>query len=300
MPLAAMTDSTSIVYINGRFVPEADAHLSPLDRGFTLADGIFETLTALGDKMFRLEDHLARLRRGAEVLHILLPSVEELGNALRESLRRNGHPHSVVRLTVTRGVDPGRGLDVTPGIAPSVVVRVAPWHGPLSSLPQGRRLVLSPMRRNDLSPLSRIKSLAYVEGVVARIEARRAGADDALLCNTQGMLTGATSSNVFAVMDGSLVTPSEADGILPGIARRTVLEEADRLGIHTKDRSLAPEEIAGADEVFLTNVVTGVVPVVSISGSPVGQGISGPVTEQLAKAYWDRVRAGQQGVALHP
>ena len=299
MPLAVMTDSTSILYINGRFVPEADAHVSPLDRGFTLADGIFETLVASGDKLFRLGDHLARLRRGAEVLHLLLPSIDELGKALRESLRRNGHPHSVVRLTVTRGVDPGRGLDVTPGIEPSVVVRVAPWHGPLTSLPQGRHLVLSQIRRNDLSPLAGIKSLSYVDGVVARLEARRVGADDALLCNTRGVLTGATSSNVFAVMEGSLITPSEADGILPGIARLTVLEEADRLGILTKDRSLAPEEIAGADEVFLTNVVTGVVPVVSISATPVGPGNPGPVTEQLAKAYWDRVRAGQ-GAALHP
>jgi branched-chain amino acid aminotransferase len=148
------------------------------------------------------------------------------------------------------------------------------------------------MRRNDLSSLAGIKSLAYVEGVVARLEARRAGADDALLCNTRGVLTGATSSNVFAVLDGSLVTPCEADGILPGIARRTVLEEAGRLGILTKERSLAPEEIAGADEVFLTNVVTGVVPVVSLSATPVGPGNPGPVTEQLARAYWDRVKAG--------
>jgi branched-chain amino acid aminotransferase len=138
--------------------------------------------------------------------------------------------------------------------------------------------------------LAGIKSLAYVEGVVARLEAHRAGADDALLCNTQGFLTGATSSNVFAVMEGRLVTPCEADGILPGIARRTVLEEADRLGVLTKEHSLAPEGIAGADEVFLTNVVTGVVPVVSLSANPVGTGRCGPVTEKLANAYWERVR----------
>lgn len=294
-----MTDLASIMYLDGRFVPEADAHLSPLDRGFTLADGIFETMVASGYKMFRLEDHLARLQRGAEILQLLLPSVKELGNVLGETLRLNGHPYSVVRLTVTRGVDPGRGLDVMPGMNPSVLVRVTPWHGPLISLPQGRRLVLSPMRRNDFSPLVGIKSLSYVEGVIARLEARRVGADDALLCNTQGMLTGATSSNVFAVLDGNLVTPSEADGILPGIARRTVLEEADRLGIIAKDCSLSPEEISVAEEVFLTNVVTGVVPVVSISSNSVGQGVSGTVTQQLAMAYWDRVRAGRNGVALH-
>jgi branched-chain amino acid aminotransferase len=281
----------SIIYVNGRFVPEADAHLSPLDRGFSLADGLFETVVASGQRVFRLEDHLARLQRGADVLYIQLPPAEELTHVISESLGRNGLTHSVVRLTVTRGIDPGRGLDVTPGIAPSVVVRVMPWHGPLDSLPQGRRLVLSHMRRNDLSPLTGIKSLSYTEGVVARIEAHRDGADDALVCNMQGALTGATSSNVFAVMEGRLVTPSEGDGTLPGIARRTVLEEADRLGVAIQEISLTPAGIAEAEEVFLTNVVTGVVPVVSLFGTPVGPGRPGPVTEQLASAYWSRVGA---------
>lgn len=280
---------TSIVYVNGRFVPEADAHLSPLDRGFSLADGLFETMVASGERIFRLKDHLTRLQRGADVLYIQLPPAEELTHVIRESLRHNGLPHSVVRLTVTRGIDPGRGLDVTPEIAPSVVVRVMPWHGPLDSLPQGRSLVLSHIRRNNLSPLAGIKSLSYTEGVVARIEAHRAGADDALVCNIQGSLTGATSSNVFALMDGKLVTPSEGDGTLPGIARRTVLEEAGRLDVPIEELSLTPAGIAEAGEVFLTNVVTGVVPVVSLFGTPVGTGRPGPVTEQLASAYWSRV-----------
>ncbi|MBF8267401.1 MAG: Branched-chain amino acid aminotransferase [Dehalococcoidia bacterium] len=285
-----MTEGTPLLYLNGRFVPEAEASLSPLDRGFTLADGIFETLVALQERVFRLADHLARLERGAMTLHLPLPPVEELAEAIRESLRRNGYPGSVVRLTISRGADPGRGLDVTPGITPSVVVRVTPWQGPLTSVPAGRRLVLSTIRRNDLSPLARIKSLSYVEGVIARLEARHAGADDALLCNTRGFLTGATSSNIFAVVDGDLVTPPEEDGVLPGVARRTVLEEAERLGIPTRERSLVHEEAAGADEVFLTNVVTGVVPVVYLRGNPVGSGVHGPLTEQLAAAYWNRVR----------
>ena len=263
--------------------------MSLRDRGFTLADGLFETMVASGDRIFRLDDHLTRLQRGAGVLYIQLPPVEELVDAIHEALLRNGLPHSVVRLTVTRGIDPGRGLDVTPGITPSVVVRVTPWHGPLDSLPQGRRLILSNIRRNDLSPLAGIKSLSYAEGVVARLRAQRCGADDALMCNTRGFLTGATSSNIFAVIRGELVTPPEGDGALPGIARRTVLEEAGRLGILVSELSLMPEGVAGADEVFLTNVVTGVVPAVSVFGAAVGPGLSGPVTERLANAYWDRV-----------
>jgi branched-chain amino acid aminotransferase len=280
---------TAIVYINGRFVPETDLSLSPLDRGFTMADGLFETMVASGNRIFRLNDHMLRLQRGADVLYIPLPPVEGLMDAMRESLRRNECPHSVVRLTVTRGIDPGRGLDVTLGIAPSVVIRVAPWHGALDSLPTGRNLVLSHIPRNNLSPLASIKSLSYVDGVLARLEARRSGADDALVCNTQGFLTGATSSNVFVVMDGNVITPSLSDGILPGMARRTVLEEAKRIGVFIEERSLTLDSIIGAEEVFLTNVVTGVVPVVSLFGSSVGLGTAGPITGQLASAYWDRV-----------
>jgi branched-chain amino acid aminotransferase len=284
-----MGEMNSVVYLNGSFVPEADAHLSILDRGFTLADGLFETMVASDDRIFRLDDHLDRLQLGADVLYIHLPQTEELVNAIQETLLRTGLPHSVARLTVTRGIDPGRGLDVTPGIAPSVMVRVTPWIGPLDSLPQGRRLALSHIRRNDLSPLAAVKSLSYVEGVVARLDAQRSAADDALMCNTRGFLTGATSSNVFAVIGGELVTPSEGDGALPGIARRTVFEEAVRLGILVRELSLMPEGVAVADEVFLTNVVTGVVPVVSLFGTAVGSGLPGPVTEQLGEAYWNRV-----------
>jgi branched-chain amino acid aminotransferase len=286
-----MSKMAPTVYINGRFVLEADAQLSPLDRGFTLSDGLFETMVASGGRVFRLEDHLARLQRGADALYIQLPPIEELVYAIRESLRHNGLRHSVVRLTVTRGIDPGRGLNVTPGIAPSVVVRIVSWHGPLELLPQNRCVILSHIRRNDLSPLAGIKSLSYAEGVVTRLEAHQAGADDALMCNTQGVLTGATSSNVFAVMSGKLVTPPERDGILPGIARLTVLEGAGRLDGPIEELSLTPASIAEAEEVFLTNVVTGIVPVVSLFGTPVGSGRPGPMTEQLARAYWDRVRA---------
>ena len=197
----------------------------------------------------------------------------------------------MARLTVTRGLDRGRGLDASPGLQPSVVVRVAPWAGPPGSLPMGRALALSGIARNDMSPLSRIKSLSYVEGVTARLEAQARGADDALLCNTRGLVTGGTSSNVFVVRDGVLLTPPEEDGVLPGIARRTVLEEAERLGIPNMERSLEPDSVAGADEAFLTNVVQGPVPVASLDGNDIGKGVPGPLTQRLWEAYWERVKS---------
>ena len=286
-----MADAVPTLYVNGRYVSEAEARLSPLDRGFTLADGLFETMVALDDRVFRMEGHLARMRRGAEALHLPLPPSEELAGVVLEAIRRNGYPRSVARLTVSRGVDHGRGLDVSPGIEPSVVVRVTPWQGPLDSAPPGRSLASSTMLRNDRSPLSRVKSLSYVEGVAARLSAIRAGADDALLRNTRGFVAGGTSSNVFIAAGGGLLTPPEEDGALPGMARLTVLEEASRLGIPAVERSLEPEQVAGADEAFLTNVVLGPVPVASLDGRPIGAGAPGPVTQRLVQAYWDRVRS---------
>ncbi len=285
-----MTSDRPVMYVNGRFATEDEAALSPLDRGFTLADGLFETMAALGDRVFRMADHLARMQRGAETLHIPLPPADELAAIILESIGRNGYPGSVARLTVSRGVDYGRGLDAPAALDPSVVVRVAPWQGPPDSLPTGRRLAISNIPRNDRSPLSRVKSLSYVEGVAARLEAQRAGADDALLLNTRGLVACGTSSNVFVVNGSILLTPPEGDGVLAGVARRTVLEEARNLGLSAVEQSIEPGYVAGADEVFLTNVVQGPVPVASLDGKAIGDGAPGPVTQALFDAYWERVR----------
>lgn len=285
-----MHEIAPTVYVNGRLLPEGEASVSVLDRGLTLADGLFETMVAFGDRVFRLPDHLARLRGGAALLRLPLPPSRTLEAAVRETLRRNGRERSVVRLTVTRGSDHGRGLDVRPGTRPTLIVRVTPWQGPPSSLPlPGRSLALSPICRNEHSPITRVKSLAYVEGVVARLEVRRRGADDALLLNTTGTVACASSSNVFVVIDDALATPRQEDGALPGIARKTLLEVARSLGMAAREQSIQPEEVYRAREVVLTNVVSGPVPVTSVDGHPVGDGAPGPVTARLTRAYWELV-----------
>ena len=272
-----------VLYLSGNFVPLSKAYLSPLDRGFSLADGVFETMVAVGDRVFRLDDHLARLLEGASVLELPLPTPRDLAWAVRETLRRNGLPRSVARLTATRGVDSGRGLATPAQSTPTVVVRVTPRQR-LEDESGGRSIKVASLRRNETSPVSRIKSLAYTEGIVARLEAQRAGADDALLLNTQGNVACATSSNIFLVRsDRAVVTPPTSDGALPGIARRTVLELATRLGYPTSEESISPATVMQAEEVFLTNVVTGPVPVISVDGHPVGTGSD--VCRALATSY---------------
>lgn len=276
-----------VLYLSGSFVPLSRAYLSPLDRGFSLADGAFETMVAVGDRVFRLDDHLARLAEGASVLELPLPTPGDLAWAVRETLRRNGLPRSVARLTATRGIDSGRGLAPPAQSTLTIVVRVTPRQRlVIESGGQriGLSIIVASLRRNESSPISRIKTLAYTEGIVARLEAQRAGADDALLLNTQGGVACATSSNVFLVRgDRTVVTPPTSHGALPGIARRTVLELADRLGHPVAKESISPADLMQAREVFLTNVITGPVPVISVDGQPVGTGTE--VTRALADSY---------------
>ena len=285
-----MADADALMYVNGKFVAEREAAISPLDRGFTLADGLFETMVAVGDRVFRLDAHLARMRRGADLLELPMPPAELLAAILEECLRRNGLPTSVARLTLSRGVDSGRGLNAPAALDPSVVVRVTPWPGPPASPPASRTLVTSSVARNDLSPLSSVKSLSYVDGVAARLEAQRAGADDALMRNTRGLVTGATSSNVFVAARGALATPPVEDGALPGISRLTLIEEAARLGVACEERSLTPEDVAASDEALLSNVVQGPTPVASVDGVRLRPAAPGPLTLRLSEAYWSRVR----------
>lgn len=279
------------LYVNGLFLPAGQPSLSPLDRGFTLADGIFETMVARGTGVFRLEDHLARLAEGARLLELPLPPGEALAAAVAETLRRNGFSRSVVRLTVTRGVDPGRGLAVPSGLIPTVVIRATPRESG-SSLPAGLRVVVASLRRDEASPLSRVKSLAYTAGVLARLEARRAGADDALLLNTQGRLAGGTSSTLFLVLEDRLLTPPVEEGALPGVSRRALLELAQEGGIPAAEAPLTLADLGRAGEAFLTNVVTGPVAIVALGDRPLGAGIPGPFTQRLAAAYAAVVEAG--------
>ena len=279
-----MPEAGRTVWVNGRLVPEREPAVSALDRGFTLGDGVFETMVARADRVFRLDDHLDRLRRGADLLGLSLPPPEALARAVGEALQANGDGAAVARLTVTRGVDTGRGLAIAGDADPTVVVRVTPHAGFASLLSGGLRVIISSVRRNEASPLSRVKSLSYTEGVMARREAALAHADDALLRNGRGDLACGASSNLFVVLDGVLVTPPEGDGVLAGVARRTVLEAAAAAGVEAAERSL-PRDAAGAREAFLTNVVGGVMPIASIGGRAVGDACPGPVTLGLAAAY---------------
>ena len=264
-----------LIHLNGALVSAADARVDPADRGLVLGDGLFETIRARGGRPLRLAAHCARLRAGADVLGLPVPvSDEALGDALEETLKANAVTDGVLRLTLTRGPGP-RGLLPPPQPRPTLLITAAAAEAEASSLSPIRAVIAATTRRNEHSPLSRCKCINYLDNILARLEAAKRDAADALMLNTAGRLTGTTIANLFLVIDGVVVTPPVADGALPGVMRGEVVTAAG-----AEERSLKPEDLAGASEAFVTNCL-GIRPLVSVDGAPIGDGRPGAVAERL-------------------
>ena len=261
-----------LIHLNGALVSAAEARVDPADRGLALGDGLFETIRARGGRPLRLAAHCARLRAGAEVLDLPVPvSDEALGRALEETLKANAVTDGVLRLTLTRGPGP-RGLLPPPQPRPTLLITAAAEASSPSPI---RAVIATTTRRNEHSPLSRCKCINYLDNILARLEAAKRGAEDALLLNTAGRLAGTTIANLFLVIDGAVVTPPVADGALPGVMRGEVLAAAG-----AEERSLKPEDLARASEAFVTNCL-GIRALVSVDGAPIGDGRPGPVFEKF-------------------
>ncbi len=276
-----------LIYLNGEIVPDKGPHISALDRGFTLGDGVFDTLRATGGRVFRLADHLERLYRSARVLGFEVPiEPTAVTEGMDLLLKANDLADALLRITVSRGVPAERGLLPPASPTPNLAITATPFAGyPREWYQRGYRAAISSIRRNESSPLSRIKSGNYLDSVLARMEAGERGAQEALLLNSAGELACGASSNVFLVRDGVLVTPSLDSGVMEGITRRVVLELAAGMGLPNTERKISPEEIEKADELFVTNTAVGVMSVVAVDDNPVGLGIPGPITNRLGTAY---------------
>lgn len=246
------------VWLNGALLDAQAARIAPDDRGFTLGDGVFETLRAVDGGVARLDAHLARMRRGAALLGLPVPRVD-YEQALRETLTANGLSEGALRLTLTRGPAP-RGVLPPKDPAPTLLITA----GALPPATPVRLVIARITRRNEFSPLSGIKSLAYLDNILARQEAEARGADDALLLNTQGRVAETSTANVFVVKDGVLITPPLQDGALPGILRAELL----RLG--AVEQSLVPEDLARVAEMFLTTSL-GIRSVAEMEARPLGE-----------------------------
>jgi len=279
------------VWVDGAILPADALHLSVFDRGFQLGDGVFETLRARGGRTTELPEHLARLHRSADGLDIPLPDDADarLSAGIAALLAAEGLDGSdgdaSIRITVSRGPYRSRGvLPPDEAVAATLVVQVWAVGGvPAGHLEQGLHLVASRVRRDPQDPLAALKTTSRAEYVYARLEARRAGADDALFLTIGDHLSEATSANLFLVRragDGSaeLATPGLDCAILAGTTRAWLLGWATRVGLRPVEAQLMHADLAGADEAFLCSSVAGVLPVTRFDGAPIGTGLPGPWT----------------------
>ena len=257
--------------------------LSPLDRGFTLADGLFETMRASNGVVFRLDAHLDRLCIGARLLGIPLPPGlrDHVAAAVRTAFT-SGYEHASVRLTVTRGPAPP-GLAPPPHPAPTYALGVSPFSPPAA--PKPIVATMAAARRNEFAATAGVKTLSYTESVVALAHAKSTGADDAIFLDTAGHVSEATASNLFALIDDTLVTPPLSCGVLPGITRAIVLALARTTGISAVEREMAEPELALASELFLTSSIREIAPLVRVDTTAIGTGRVGPITQKLIDAY---------------
>lgn len=287
------------VWIDDELVAADARHLSAFDRGFQLGDGVFETLRARAGRPAELAEHLARLHRSADGLDIPLGAAHDdaLAGGIAALLAADGldgpDGDASVRITVSRGSIVGRGL--LPAERPNPTVVIQAWTvppPPADHLERGLHLAVSSVRRDPENPLAALKTTSRADYVFARLEARRAGADDALFLTTDGHLSEATSANIFLVRDSELATPALACAILPGTTRTWLLGWAGEVGLAAVEGWLTTSDLAGADEAFLCSSVAGVLPVTRFEDRPIGDGLPGPWTRRAREAREAFIRGG--------
>jgi len=279
-----------LIYINGELVPRREARISPFDRGILYGYGLFETMRSYGGYVFSLDRHLARLMHSADKIGLdasLDPAA--LRQAIHRTLEANKLMDARIRLTVTAG-EGERGLaPPTSGMLTIMVVAEELVLPPPQAYEDGIGAAVVSVRRNSQSPLSGIKSIGYLDNLLAHSEAVAAGAEEAILLNERGFVAECSTSNIFLVVEGRLFTPSAESGILPGITREVVLELAQGLGITAVAGEIPLAHLLRADEAFLTNSVVEVMPIAKVDGKPIGSGKSGEVTKRLMAAYRELV-----------
>jgi len=281
------------VYINGTFYEQEDARISVFDHGLLYGDGVFEGLRSYGGKVFRLREHLDRLWESAKAIHLEIPiSLPEMTDAVNESLRVNEIDDGYVRLVVTRGVGT-LGLDPAQTSNPQVIIiadRITLY--PEEFYTNGLKIVTVSTVRNHPAALSpRIKSLNYLNNILAKIEGKQAGCIEALMLNHKGEVAECTGDNIFLVRHGELLTPPREAGILDGVTRQAVIELAIESGLAVHEIPLTRHDVFIADECFLTGTAAEVIPVIEVDSRSIGDGTPGPITRDLIEKFHRLARA---------
>jgi len=283
------------VYVNGKILPAKDAVISVFDHGFLYGDGIYETLRVYDGAVFKLDEHLSRLFRSASLIGLSIPlDVDHLKIAIYETLIANALRNAYVRFTISRGKG-AIGLDPDLCSEPTIVIFAQEFKEyPKEFYKNGLHLIISAIRRNDRKALDpQIKSLNFLNNILAKIEAKRSNSHEAIMLNAAGNLTEGTISNLFFYRDGTLCTPSVDCGILEGITRGMILDLASREGLHINEGRFKKKDIYSAQEVFITNTTMEVMPVSKVDELNFR---IGEITKLLRSLYRQEVNAYIAGV----
>jgi branched-chain amino acid aminotransferase len=281
------------VWINGKLYEKQDAKISVYDHGLLYGDGVFEGLRSYDGKVFRLEEHLKRLWNSAKAILLEIPmSPEAIGRAIDETLKANGISNGYVRLVVTRGAGT-LGLDPNRTSDPQVIIItdfIAVY--PQELYQEGLEIITASTLRNHPAALNpRIKSLNYLNNILAKIESLQAGCMEALMLNHKGEVAECTADNIFLVRDGVLLTPPTDAGVLEGITREAVMELARQRGLEVREVPITRHDVYIADECFLTGTAVEVIAVVKVDSRKIGSGKPGPITCDLKERFHKLARS---------
>lgn len=281
-----MLDEDLLVYINGEFVPASQAKISVFDHGFLYGDGVFEGIRAYNGRVFKLKEHIDRLYDSAKAIDLKIPiSKEEFMEIILETLRRNKLRDAYIRPIVTRGFG-DLGLDPRKCKNPSIIVIAQPWgrlYGDLYE--RGLRAVTVAVRRNAIDSLPpNIKSLNYLNNILAKIEANAKGGDEAIFLDHNGYVSEGSGDNIFIVKNGEVITPPTINN-LKGITREVVIELIKMLGIPFREANISIYDLYTADEIFVTGTAAEICPITWIDGRIVGDGKPGRITRLLMEEF---------------
>lgn len=282
------------VYINGQILPQEDAKISVFDHGLLYGDGVFEGIRAYNGNIFLLDEHLDRLYDSATALALKIPITKaEMASAIKKTMEANNLIDSYIRLVVTRGV--GKlGLDPNKCSTPQIIIITDTIElYPKELYEKGLNIVTVTTIRNHFSALDpKIKSLNYLNNILAKLESIQAGAGEALMLNKDGYVAECAGDNIFIVKNNVLLTPPTSSGILIGITRNIVMKLAAGMGFQVKEELMTRYDLYIAEECFLTGTAAEIIPVVKIDGRTIGTGKPGKMTFDLLKKYQHLTRYG--------
>jgi branched-chain amino acid aminotransferase len=294
-------EKSLLIYIDGKFYPKPEAKVSVYDHGLLYGDGIFEGIRAYDGVVFKLKEHIDRLYNSAHTIMLQIPLTKnEMIQTVLKTLKKNNLKDAYIRLVITRGVG-DLGLDPRKCSKPTIIViaqPMKPLHG-VAAKEKGVTTLIAWVKRDPVDATSHeIKSLNYLNSILAKLEANVGGVDEAICLDKIGFVCEGVAENIFIVKESRIFTPPVSTGALPGITRNRVMALAEKIGYTVVERNITPNELFNADEVFFTGTAAEIVPVREVNKRAIGSGKPGPITKRLMKEFSKIVKDPKEGIRI--